>query len=95
MSMSVDLVEKFRVDGIPHIAFLTNQASVQTALVGAVPEEVLQQQINALAKVTKSNSSNNFISNHIYQGDQLPFQGFDAFEGRERTLSRECKVPST
>eukprot|EP01035_Chromulina_nebulosa_P017878 gene17878-23494_t len=42
------LVETFRVDGIPHIAFISDQTEVKTALVGAVPKEVLKSEIEAL-----------------------------------------------
>jgi hypothetical protein len=39
------------VDGIPHIAFLSNQAEVKTALIGAVPNKILQSDFVALIQV--------------------------------------------
>lgn len=48
------LVKRFRVDGIPHIAFLTPDAEVKTALVGAVPKSLLQEEVSALANVSVS-----------------------------------------
>jgi len=44
------LVDAFRVDGIPHIAFITKDARVETALIGAVPEKYLQENMNSLVK---------------------------------------------
>mmetsp|Transcript_28627 Transcript_28627/g.63521 ORF Transcript_28627/g.63521 Transcript_28627/m.63521 type:complete len:247 (+) Transcript_28627:117-857(+) len=45
-----ELVAKFKVDGIPHVAFLTSQAEVKTALVGAVPASILNSEIKALVQ---------------------------------------------
>ena len=45
------LVDAFRVDGIPHIAFITKDARVETALIGAVPEKYLQENMKSLVKV--------------------------------------------
>jgi thiol-disulfide isomerase/thioredoxin len=45
-----DMVTRFRVDGIPHIAFLSPNEEVKTALVGAVPKQLLFADISALAK---------------------------------------------
>jgi thiol-disulfide isomerase/thioredoxin len=42
------LVGAFKVDGIPHVAFVTPEAEVKTALVGAVPKQVLDSQLEAL-----------------------------------------------
>mmetsp|Transcript_17891 Transcript_17891/g.17961 ORF Transcript_17891/g.17961 Transcript_17891/m.17961 type:complete len:240 (+) Transcript_17891:80-799(+) len=49
-SENSDLVGKFRVDGIPHLAFLTKQGEVKTALIGAVPETVLEDEIFSLSR---------------------------------------------
>jgi thiol-disulfide isomerase/thioredoxin len=45
-----EFVSKFKVDGIPHVAFITSKAEVKTALVGAVPSKVLVSDIKALLK---------------------------------------------
>jgi len=45
-----EFVSRFKVDGIPHVAFITPQAEVKTALVGAVPVKVLVSDIKALIK---------------------------------------------
>ena len=45
------MVKLFGVDAIPHVAFLTNKAEVQTALVGAVPKQIMTEEVTALVKV--------------------------------------------
>ncbi len=45
-----DLVHRFGVDGIPHLAFITDKAEALTALVGEVPKPLLDEQIQALIK---------------------------------------------
>ena len=47
---NAEFVGKFKVDGIPHVAFITSKAEVKTALVGAVPPKVLVSDIKALLK---------------------------------------------
>lgn len=46
------LVNAFRVDGIPHMAFVTETAEVKTALIGQVPKNILVSEIEALIKVS-------------------------------------------
>lgn len=36
------LVDKFRVDGIPHIAFITKDARVETALIGIASPTLIE-----------------------------------------------------
>lgn len=48
------VVGQFRVDAIPHVAFVTPSAEVKTALVGAVPQRVLEEDMQALLKVSIS-----------------------------------------
>ena len=47
---NADLVARFRVDGIPHVAFVTPEAEVKTALVGAVPKKILDENMVALVQ---------------------------------------------
>eukprot|EP01041_Mallomonas_annulata_P002304 gene2304-4478_t len=47
---NMDLVGKFRVDGIPHFAFITKDAEVKTALIGAIPQPIFDDEIDSLAK---------------------------------------------
>jgi thiol-disulfide isomerase/thioredoxin len=43
-----DLVSKFRVDGIPHLALIRPSGYVETALIGNVPKAVMEADIDAL-----------------------------------------------
>jgi thiol-disulfide isomerase/thioredoxin len=45
---NADLVDRFRVDGIPHVALVTPKAEIVTSLVGAVPKSVLEGDLRAL-----------------------------------------------
>lgn len=42
------LIGAFKVDGIPHLAFVTRHAEVQTALIGTVPKSIITEEIDAL-----------------------------------------------
>uniref|UniRef100_A0A7S2V5P4 Thioredoxin domain-containing protein n=1 Tax=Fibrocapsa japonica TaxID=94617 RepID=A0A7S2V5P4_9STRA len=66
---NADLVYKFKVDGIPHIAFMDGEGYVETAFVGLVPKDVLEEEVDALAK-----------------HKALPYEGYDAFQGRPRSV---------
>lgn len=48
---SAAIVGKFAVDGIPHMAFVDRGAQVLTALVGAVPAQMLSSEMEALVTV--------------------------------------------
>lgn len=48
-----ELVSQFRVDGIPHLAFISAKAELQTALIGAIPPATLNSEMEALAKGLK------------------------------------------
>ena len=52
-SVNADLVSKFKVDGIPHIAFLDAKDEIKTSLVGAVPRQIMKDEIEALLKGTE------------------------------------------
>ena len=42
------LVDKFRVDGIPHVAFIGADKELKTSLIGAAPPTVIEKDIKAL-----------------------------------------------
>ena len=44
---NADLVDRFKVDGIPHLAFVSSSGELQTALIGAVPKTILKEQMDA------------------------------------------------
>lgn len=48
------MVRRFRVDGIPHLAFIGSNQEVKTALVGSIPKTVLKDEIVALLQVLQS-----------------------------------------
>lgn len=70
------LVSLFGVDGIPHLAFITKDTEVKTALVGAVPKSIVQNNLDALLQTPQS---------------PLPYEGYDAFSG-DRVLVADKKV---
>lgn len=45
---NANLVTLFRVDGIPHFAFIDADTTVQTSLVGAVPKQIVREELEAL-----------------------------------------------
>jgi thiol-disulfide isomerase/thioredoxin len=48
---NIDLVGRFKVDGIPHMAFMSKNNEVETALIGAVPKKIMKENLDALLKV--------------------------------------------
>ena len=44
-----DLVQKFGVDGIPHLALISGQRKLVGTLIGAIPDAVLEANMKALA----------------------------------------------
>lgn len=47
---NADLVQRFGVDGIPHLALISGQRKLVGTLIGGVPEGVLEQNLRALAE---------------------------------------------
>lgn len=45
---AADMVEKFRVDGIPHFALISKEGEVRTALIGKIPKQVMEADLDAL-----------------------------------------------
>ena len=64
------LVSLFRVDGIPHFAFISGNGDVETALIGDVPVAVFAAELNALL-----GSSGPLLH-------PLPYLGYDAFPSK-------------
>jgi len=63
------LIERFRVDSIPHMALVNKDGYVETALIGPVPKSVLEADLNFLVENEKKT--------------ELPFSMFDAFQGND------------
>lgn len=69
------LVQRFGVDAIPHVAFVTSRGSVETALIGPVPKRVLKANMDALlADATAADNETNTPF--------LPYVMYDAFRNR-------------
>ena len=76
-SENSDFVELFRVDGIPHLALMTKDGEVKTALIGKVPKKVLEDDLDTLISMSNLKYNNN---NNGGQELALPYEGYDAFE---------------
>ena len=63
----------FRVDGIPHFAFVSAAGDVETALIGLVPSGVFRAQLDALLQLGGGGGS------PAPPTSSLPYLGFDAF----------------
>jgi thioredoxin-like negative regulator of GroEL len=81
---SYDLVSAFHVDAIPHIAIVTPEGDVETALIGPIPRTVLKGDIETLLQNQKEPPSKQM---------ELPYKMYDAFENepsrRIRFVSKE------
>lgn len=67
---NADLVDRFRVDGIPHLALISKEGEVKTALIGKVPKQVIEADLDSLLIGQKA----------------LPYEGYDAFEDEDHFL---------
>lgn len=73
-AQAAELVDRFRVDGIPHLALITRDGEVKTALIGKVPRSVIEADLDAL------------LSQNPQQA--LPYEGYDAFEDEPERFIR-------
>jgi thiol-disulfide isomerase/thioredoxin len=74
MARNGKLVEAFRVDAIPHLAFVEADGTVDTALIGPVPKRVLRADLDVLIE--------NGNKKDATQREALPHQMLDVFENR-------------
>eukprot|EP00978_Attheya_sp_CCMP212_P023682 scaffold73024_cov61-Attheya_sp.AAC.3 len=93
-----ELIERFGVDGIPHMAFVDASGVVETALIGPIPRTVLRADLDtllqnsALSSSSKQQPSNTNDANandddttsssSSSQHTPLPYQMYDAFKSR-------------
>jgi len=106
-SDNAEIVGRFRVDGIPHLAFVNGAYEVKTALVGAVPKPILTEEIDALIKnspkgregraMSKGTSTSTSTSKGSMSTPPLPYSGYDAWasegeEGRFKALEMEKNI---
>jgi len=85
-SASWDLVERFGVDAIPHLALVSSEGDVETALIGVVPGKVLRSDLEVLLINAMIAADSNNEGEAATKRFELPFTMFDAFrtnpEGR-------------
>lgn len=76
---SWDLVERFRVDAIPHLALVSSEGDVETALIGIIPAKVLRSDLDIMILNAMMQSDDNTDPKDKSKFE-LPFVGFDAFK---------------
>ena len=69
------LIERFGVDAIPHLALISAEGDVETALIGPIPKRVLEADLNVL--ISNANTPDQDTNRK-----ELPFQMMDAFSKR-------------
>ncbi len=74
------LIELFGVDAIPHLALLSDEGDVETALIGPMSRNVLRADIDAL--LHKRDDCDAAPAATLICHDDLPYQMYDAFGGR-------------
>mmetsp|Transcript_11798 Transcript_11798/g.23979 ORF Transcript_11798/g.23979 Transcript_11798/m.23979 type:complete len:309 (-) Transcript_11798:202-1128(-) len=74
------LIELFGVDAIPHLALLSDEGDVETALIGPMSRNVLRADIDAL--LHKREDCDAAPSVTLLCHDDLPYQMYDAFGNR-------------
>jgi len=89
------LIQLFGVDAIPHLALLSDEGDVETALIGPMSRNVLRADIDALLnpKDCSDNVEEKPIEIVIPESkaklchDALPYTMYDAFGNRERRIN--------
>jgi thiol-disulfide isomerase/thioredoxin len=91
------LIELFGVDAIPHLAFVSGEGDVETALIGPMSRRVLRADIDALLKSGDCKSEETIVVDEPVQKkaeqsvchEELPYKMYDAFG--KRPESRRIK----
>lgn len=71
-SRNAEAVEAFGVDAIPHIALVSEEGEVQTALIGPIPKSVLRSDLDTLLRNVGSEKK-----------QDLPYKMLDAFANKK------------
>lgn len=75
------LIQLFGVDAIPHLALLSDEGDVETALIGPMSRNVLRADLDAL--LTKRENCEAAPVCH----EELPYKMYDAFSNRDRRIN--------
>mmetsp|Transcript_29090 Transcript_29090/g.41602 ORF Transcript_29090/g.41602 Transcript_29090/m.41602 type:complete len:298 (+) Transcript_29090:135-1028(+) len=75
------LIQLFGVDAIPHLALLSDEGDVETALIGPMSRNVLRADLDAL--LTKRDNCEAAPVCH----EELPYKMYDAFSTRDRRIN--------
>uniref|UniRef100_A0A7S3L487 Thioredoxin domain-containing protein n=1 Tax=Amphora coffeiformis TaxID=265554 RepID=A0A7S3L487_9STRA len=70
------LIEAFGVDAIPHIALVSSEGDVETALIGPVPKRVLEADLDVLISNAKLKAKQKAT-----QSEAIPYRMLDVFAG--------------
>jgi len=74
------LIQLFGVDAIPHLALLSDEGDVETALIGPMSRNVLRADLDAL--LTKREGCDEVTPAPVCH-EELPYKMYDAFGSRE------------
>ena len=74
------LIQYFGVDAIPHLALLSGEGDVETALIGPMSRKVLKSDIDALLNTREDCETPVEVVKVCH--DDLPYTMFDAFSNR-------------
>jgi len=77
---ALPLIDAFRVDAIPHMAMVSRDGDVLTALIGEVPGGVIRSDIDAMLDL--NDNGNDANDDDKEERPVLPYQMYDAFRGR-------------
>lgn len=75
------LIERFRVDAIPHLALVSKEGFVETALIGPIPRSVLRADLDFLIDEVEDHSGDD--QSKVLAKPALPYTMFDAFQSQE------------
>ncbi|CAB9525601.1 Thioredoxin-like protein HCF164, chloroplastic [Seminavis robusta] len=73
------LIERFGVDAIPHMALISAQGDVETALIGPIPKRVLQADLEVLLDNAAKQQQQQDDNNSQEPPKELPYKMLDVF----------------
>jgi len=75
------MIQLFGVDAIPHLALLSEEGDVETALIGPMSRNVLRADIDALLKHKEGCQKVEEVAPVCH--DDLPYKMYDAFDKKQ------------